>query len=324
MGAHGARHRDRLRGADAVGRQPAAAGLRQRHDARERARRLRLARPWREHRHRCATPTETRKLALLDQLLQRAARRPRSRPRALLRALAALADETLRALWRDAGMPAGVALVAVGGYGRGELFPLFRRRRAGAAARRHAPADDRPRSAAIEALHQPLLGRRPRDRLQRAHASPNAWPRPPSDVTVQTSLLESRLSPAREAVHARFQQALPRGHGPAGLLAAKTLEMRQRHQKFENTPYALEPNCKESPGRPARPADVILWVARPRASAAAGTSSPRNGLATPSRSAAQRNEALLSLIRARLHVIAGRREDRLVFDLQTAVAETFG
>ena len=38
----------------------------------------------------------------------------------------------------------------------------------------------------------------------------------------------------------------------------------------------------------------------------------------------KRNEALLSLIRARLHVTANRREDRLVFDLQTAVAATFG
>ena len=38
----------------------------------------------------------------------------------------------------------------------------------------------------------------------------------------------------------------------------------------------------------------------------------------------KRNEELLSLIRARLHVISNRREDRLVFDLQTAVAESFG
>ena len=38
----------------------------------------------------------------------------------------------------------------------------------------------------------------------------------------------------------------------------------------------------------------------------------------------QRNEGVLKLIRARLHAIAGRREDRLVFDLQTAVAQSFG
>src|SRR5205085_7614906 len=41
----------------------------------------------------------------------------------LLQALAGAADEALQALWRQAGMPAGVALVAVGGFGRGELFP---------------------------------------------------------------------------------------------------------------------------------------------------------------------------------------------------------
>ncbi|MFX7825066.1 hypothetical protein ABTK20_21955, partial [Acinetobacter baumannii] len=42
---------------------------------------------------------------------------------------------------------------------------------------------------------------------------------------------------------------------------AKTLEMRQRHIKYEDTPYSLEPNCKESPGG-LRDLQVILWVAK--------------------------------------------------------------
>jgi [protein-PII] uridylyltransferase len=51
----------------------------------------------------------------------------------------------------------------------------------------------------------------------------------------------------------------------------------------------------------------------------------RKGLATPLEARQiKRNEALLGLIRARLHLQAKRREDRLVFDLQTNVAETFG
>ena len=44
-------------------------------------------------------------------------------------------------------------------------------------------------------------------------------------------------------------------------LRAKTLEMRQRHQKYEDTPYSLEPNCKESPGG-LRDLQVVIWVAR--------------------------------------------------------------
>ena len=97
--------------------------------------------------------------------------------------------------------------------------------------------------------------------------------------------------------------------------------MRQRHTKFENTPYSLEPNCKESPGG-LRDLQVILWVAKAAGFGKSWDELARNGLATPFEARQiKRNEALLSLIRARLHVIANRREDRLVFDLQTAVAE---
>ena len=48
---------------------------------------------------------------------------------------------------------------------------------------------------------------------------------------------------------------------PKAFLVAKTLEMRQRHQKFEDTPYSLEPNCKESPGG-LRDLQIVIWVAR--------------------------------------------------------------
>jgi [protein-PII] uridylyltransferase len=100
--------------------------------------------------------------------------------------------------------------------------------------------------------------------------------------------------------------------------------MRQRHTKFEDTPYALEPNCKESPGG-LRDLQVILWVARAAGLGHNWDALVRKGLATKLEARQiKRNEALLSLIRARLHLQARRREDRLVFDLQTGVAESFG
>ena len=146
-----------------------------------------------------------------------------------------------------------------------------------------------------------------------------------SDVTVQTSLLESRLvtGDARSSMRAsskRFAATID----PKAFFTAKTLEMRQRHTKFENTPYSLEPNCKESPGG-LRDLQVILWVAKAAGLGKSWDELARKGLATAFEARQiKRNEALLSLIRARLHVIANRREDRLVFDLQTAVAESFG
>jgi len=144
------------------------------------------------------------------------------------------------------------------------------------------------------------------------------------DVTVQTSLLEARLVAGAKTIFASLIAQLDAVMDPQAFFVAKTLEMRQRHNKFENTPYALEPNCKESPGG-LRDLQVLLWVARAAGLGKSWDELARNGLATPFEvRQIKANEALLSLIRARLHLISGRREDRLVFDLQTAVAESFG
>jgi [protein-PII] uridylyltransferase len=107
-------------------------------------------------------------------------------------------------------------------------------------------------------------------------------------------------------------------------LRAKVLEMRQRHTKYDDTPYSLEPNCKESPGG-LRDLQILLWVARAAGLGRSWVELGAKALVTPFEvKQLQRNEGVLKMIRARLHVVAGRREDRLVFDLQTAVAESFG
>ncbi|MDP3131644.1 MAG: [protein-PII] uridylyltransferase, partial [Burkholderiaceae bacterium] len=69
---------------------------------------------------------------------------------------------------------------------------------------------------------------------------------------------------------------------------------------------------------------IILWVAKAAGLGRSWDELGRRGLATPREvQQLKANEALLNLIRLRLHLIAGRREDRLVFDLQTAVAQSF-
>ena len=243
--------------------------------------------------------------------------------RGLLQALSEAADEALRKLWDRAGLPAGAALVAVGGFGRGELFP-------------HSDVDvlllvpdgiSCEHDAALKLRVENFIGgcwdagleigssvRTLQDCLAQAA----------SDVTVQTSLLEARLVTGSRKLFTTFQERYLAQMDPVAFFTAKTLEMRQRHTKFENTPYSLEPNCKESPGG-LRDLQVILWVAKAAGFGSSWDELAANGLATPLEAQQiQRNEALLSLIRARLHAISGRREDRLVFDLQTAVAEAFG
>src|SRR6185295_19337904 len=141
---------------------------------------------------------------------------------------------------------------------------------------------------------------------------------------VQTALLESRFLCGARKVFKAFERAIGEAMDPRAFLRAKTLEMRQRHQKYENTPYSLEPNCKESPGG-LRDLQTVIWVARAAGFGRKWQELAAHGLITPFEvRQLQRNEGMLKLIRARLHAIAGRREDRLVFDLQTAVAESFG
>ncbi|MDB5955013.1 [protein-PII] uridylyltransferase [Ramlibacter sp.] len=241
----------------------------------------------------------------------------------LLQALSQTADEALRALWQCAGLPAGVALVAVGGFGRGELFP-------------YSDVDvllllpD-----GISPDHDPALKRRIENVIgscwdasleigSSVRTLEECIAQAARDVTVQTSLLEARLITGSRKLFTAFQERFRATIDARAFFVAKTLEMRQRHHKFENTPYALEPNCKESPGG-LRDLQVILWVANAAGFGRNWDELARRGLATAFEARQiKRNEALLSTIRARLHVVARRREDRLVFDLQNAVAESFG
>ncbi len=243
--------------------------------------------------------------------------------RVVLRKLSTLAGRLLQTLWQRAQLPADLALVAVGGFGRDELFPC----------------SDVDVLLLLPEGCTPEAGCDLRTRLESFIGS--CWDagleigssvrtvaeclaEAALDVTVQTSLLEARLVCGNPALFAQFQQQYSAQMDPQAFLVAKTLEMRQRHTKYENTPYALEPNCKESPGG-LRDLQMILWVARAAGLGRNWKELAASGLATAFEvRQIERNEALLCLVRARLHAIAGRREDRLVFDLQTAVAESFG
>ncbi len=243
--------------------------------------------------------------------------------RSLLHKLARHTDATLRQLWQQAGFPAACSLVAVGGFGRGELFP-------------HSDVDVLlllPDAIAV-GDNPELTGRIEKfigscwdtglEIGSSVRSLSDCAEEAAKDVTVQTSLLEARLLAGSKTGFTALIQRLDAALDPQAFFVAKTLELRQRHNKFENTPYSLEPNCKESPGG-LRDLQVILWVARAAGLGKSWDDLAQSGLATAFEvRQIKANEALLSLIRARLHLLAARREDRLVFDLQTVVAESFG
>ncbi|MBS0506673.1 MAG: [protein-PII] uridylyltransferase [Proteobacteria bacterium] len=242
--------------------------------------------------------------------------------RKLLLRLATLTDRLLCQLWQSVQPPRDWALLAVGGYGRAQLLP-------------HSDVDVLvllpDGTATSEAgTRQPIeafIGRCWDAGLQigsSVRSVAECLSESAADVTVQTALLESRLVCGRRALFEEFRQRYDAQMDARAFLVAKTLEMRQRHTRYEDTPYALEPNCKESPGG-LRDLQLIVWLARAAGLGGSWRELAANGLATPFElRQIERNEALLLLIRARLHALAGRREDRLVFDLQTAVAESFG
>jgi [protein-PII] uridylyltransferase len=241
----------------------------------------------------------------------------------LLQKLARHTDATLQQLWQMAGFSPNACLVAAGGYGRGELFP-------------HSDVDvllllpdgtDIERDAALKAQVERFISSCWDAGLEigsSVRTVAECVDEASKDVTVQTALLECRLIAGPKANFALLEEKLHAALNPRAFFIAKTLELRQRHNKFENTPYALEPNCKESPGG-LRDLQVVLWVACAAGLGSTWDDLARSGLATAFEiRRIKANETLISLIRARLHLIAGRREDRLVFDLQNAVAESFG
>lgn len=237
----------------------------------------------------------------------------------LVTRLARAVDRTLVQLWQQADMPADCALIAVGGYGRGELFP-------------YSDVDILlllPHAAdkALEARLEAFIGRcwdMGLDIGSSVRTVDECIKEAEQDVTVRTSLLEARLLTGDDGLYRTFETHYQGHLDAADFFQSKLLEMRQRHAKYQDTPYSLEPNCKESPGG-LRDLQVILWMTRAAGFGSSWNELLSNGLLT--RREAQElaaNERLLKTVRARLHLLAGRRQDVLVFDLQTQLAESFG
>ncbi len=241
------------------------------------------------------------------------------KPEKLLTALRRNVDVALTRAWQEFELPAHTALVAVGGYGRGELFP-------------HSDVDvlillENPADGALQGKLEQLIQLFWDIGLHLGHSIrtvDECLIEAAADITVQTSLLEARLVSGSRGLFHFLRDRTMAALNPQAFFRAKTLELRQRHIKYEDTPYSLEPNCKESPGG-LRDLQVILWVAKAAGLGDSWRKLAQRGLitATEARQLTQKERAFKD-IRIRLHIVTGRREDRLVFDVQTAIAESFG
>ena len=241
----------------------------------------------------------------------------------LVHARAALIDAVLCEAWRrHCETHCGAwALVAVGGYGRGELHPC-------SDVDVLLLAPDSPASAAGAAVEKLVaflwdigleIGHSVRSIAQCAEECVG-------DVGVMTTLLEARLLAGNAALLVAMRAALaPERIWPVKqFFEAKVREQAERHLKANDTAYNLEPNVKTGPGG-LRDIQTIAWVAKRHFGA-----DSLDGLATYGFLTAaelrrlKQAQAFLWRVRFGLHALTGRREDRLLFDHQIRLALAFG
>ena len=237
----------------------------------------------------------------------------------LLRAHARLVDRMLADVWRALGGPAEIALVAVGGYGRGHLYP-------------HSDVDvvillARPLDAAGTPVVERFIGLLWDIGIEIGHSVrtiADCEAEMAADVTVRTSLLEHRLVCGSRALYGLFRLAFQAAMDVRAFYEAKVLEQQQRHLKYHDAAYNLEPNIKERPGG-LRDLQAVIWIARAAGLGRTWNELARAGLMTPGEArTVSRQEHLIGALRVRLHYLTARREDRLVFDQQNALAREIG
>ena len=224
-----------------------------------------------------------------------------------------LVDEVLRQLWSATVDDAEAALVAVGGYGRGALFP-------------HSDVDvlvllpeGHDGAASVERFVHALwdCGLDPGHSVRTVGECVDEAAK---DITVDTSLLEARRIVGNERLVHSLEERLRERRDVAAFLDAKLREQKRRHERYQEAAYNLEPNIKESPGG-LRDLQNVLWLARAAGLGTSWKALARAGLITDAEEAAIASEERVQQdLRIRLHYLAGRREDRLVFDHQIEIA----
>ena len=240
----------------------------------------------------------------------------------LIHARSWLVDQVLRRAWPYflGAAEDTLALVAVGGYGRGELMP----------------GSDIDLLVLLPDAEHNLYDRKITELLtflwdiglevgHSVRSINDCVEQSLADITVVTNLMEARLLAGSANLFQRMQQRTSPSEiwDSRDFFEVKRQEQRARHRRFHNTAYNLEPNIKESPGG-LRDIQMIAWVAnRHFGTASLDELVERAFLTHEEYETLIRGRELLWSIRFALHVLTGRGEDRLLFDYQRTLANTF-
>jgi [protein-PII] uridylyltransferase len=241
----------------------------------------------------------------------------------LVHARAWVVEQLLLLAWKGLVPPSDeISLLAVGGFGRGELHPY-------SDVDLLILLDDNigesiPRSE-IESFVQLLwdagfyLGHSVRTARECGEASAE-------DVVTVTTLMESRLLAGTRPLLDQMRNAISTDvvWPTRDFFEAKFEEQNQRHTRHHETAYNLEPNIKEGPGG-LRDIQMISWVAKRHIGSHTLHGLVENGFISESEHRdLVGGQRFLWRVRFALHLLAGRAEDRLLFDFQRDIAERFG
>jgi len=232
-----------------------------------------------------------------------------------------LVDQLLIRAWRFKITSEKISLVAVGGFGRGELHPCS--------------------DIDLMVLIPPRLNKESSQEVEKfivflwdiglevghsVRTIKDCIREAKNDITIATNIMESRLIQGDKNLYKKMLDST----GPNKIwrtkifFEAKWGEQIQRHIKFNNTSYSLEPNIKEGPGG-LRDIQMVGWVAKRHFGANRLHDLVKHKFLTKEEfQILDKGQIFLWKIRFGLHYLTGRREDRLLFDHQRLLAELFG
>jgi len=243
--------------------------------------------------------------------------------RKLIYGRAWLIDQLLLQAWNLFDWPdqKHFALIAVGGYGRGELHPK-------------SDVDilimlDQIEDSEVQdsiSGFLTLLWDINLDVGSSVRSIDECYEEAKNDITIATNLIESRPLIGNEDLHIQmYLRVTSEGAwSDKEFFLAKVAEQRGRHDKTNDTEYNLEPNLKTSPGG-LRDLQTIGWVAKRHFGATYIRDLVDHGFVTESElEILNKGELYLWTVRYALHMLCNRREDRLLFDHQRTLADFFG
>ena len=241
----------------------------------------------------------------------------------LVKDRALIIDEIILAVWTHFATDAKkqCALIAVGGYGRGELHP-------------YSDIDlmillSENESTDIDAKISRFLTLLWDIGLEVGHSVRSAQDcaiQSKDDVTVLTTLMEARLLSGPTELFKTMKKRISKDNiwAPAAFYEAKYSEQINRHHRYDDTGYNLEPNIKGSPGG-LRDIQMIGWIARRHLDTESLNELTNHGFLTPGQlKILETGRTFLWRVRFGLHLLVGRREDRLLFDHQSKLAQMLG